>query len=307
MAWHDRDYNRTDYGGQMVGGPGRTAFGRWSGMSVSMWLIVINIAVFVLDGVLERHVGPIRADGYPMGPLEFAGFFSMSKAIMGFQIWRFISFQFLHAGLGHILGNMFGLYFFGPLVESYLGPRRFLAFYLLCGVVGPVCYTIFAVVGILGLEPSVPMVGASAGVFGILIAGARVAPHQRVMLLFPPIPMSLRTLAYVYVGIAAYIVLTAGGNAGGQAAHLGGAAMGFFLVRQPHLLDFAGRLRLGGGLQMGKRWQQRKAGQRRAHQAGEDANVDRILDKVRQKGLHSLSAGEQRTLKRATDRQQQTK
>jgi membrane associated rhomboid family serine protease len=140
---------------------------------------------------------------------------------------------------------MMALYFFGPLVEYYLGARRYLAFYLLCGMAGGAAYLLLWAVGahaqdprwILIVDPRTPLVGASAGIFGILIAAARIAPDARVMLLFPPIPMRLRTLAWVLLGLAAYTVIFHGANAGGQAAHLGGAAVGAVLIQFPRALN----------------------------------------------------------------------
>ena len=299
MAWHDRDYNRADYGGGMSGGPGGAVFGRSTGMTLSTWLIIINAAVFLLDNLLT---GSSRAH---VLSLSAAGEFRIDKAVYELQLWRWISYQFLHHGFSHLLFNMIALYFFGPLIERWWGNRRFLAFYLLCGVFSAVLFTLLAFVpGLLNVRPGNSMVGASGSIFGILAACAVLFPHQRVMLLFPPIPMTMRTLALVFLGIAAVSVIVGSANAGGEAAHLGGAALGYFLVRNPRFLDFADRMRWGGGLPVGQPMQQRRTAQRRQQQAQEDADVNRILDKVRQQGLHRLSAQERRTLKRATDRQQ---
>jgi membrane associated rhomboid family serine protease len=81
------------------------------------------------------------------------------------------------------------------------------------------------------------LVGASAGIFGVLVIAAMIAPDVTFMLIIPPIPMRLRTLAWIMLGIAAYAVIFSGNNAGGEAAHLGGAVMGFLFVKNPRLLD----------------------------------------------------------------------
>jgi membrane associated rhomboid family serine protease len=223
MGWQDRDYYRDSaYDSRR--------FGRFSGWSVTTWLIAINVAVFVLDNLLAAMVF-----GYP--PATAWGYFSAWTAVHHLQIWRFFTFQFLHANLGHLFFNMLGLYFFGPMVESYFGSRRYLAFYLLCGMAGAAAYMLLLSLHLLIGDPRVPLVGASAGIFGILIAAAQIAPDTVVMLLFPPIPMKLRTLAYVLLGIAAYTVVVHGNNAGGEAAHLGGAALGFLLIYNPRLLN----------------------------------------------------------------------
>ncbi len=306
MSWQDRHYHRESFGPTM-----RTGF---SGRSVVFWLIVINVGVFLLDAVLLRLFGPAEqvfrfSDGMQIAmrfqPIEAWGYFSAATAIMDFQVWRFVTFQFLHAGLGHILFNMLGLYFFGPMIESHLGSRRFLAFYLLCGVAGAVAYLLLWAAGFLVSSPIVSLVGASAGVLGVLIAAATIAPNMQVMLLFPPIPMKLKTMAWIMVGIGAYTVLFMGhradSNAGGEAAHLGGCALGYLLIRRPWLLNFAdfgaARGGLGGMLKRPPKPRKPKV---------DDREVDRILDKVRQHGLGSLTAKEKRTLAKATDQKRGT-
>src|SRR5260221_2481416 len=82
------------------------------------------------------------------------------------------------------------------------------------------------------------LVGASAGMCGVVIARAVLPPRVTVMLMFPPIPMKLKFMAVIMVAIAAYTAFTNGSNAGGQAAHLGGAALGYVLIRHPQVLNF---------------------------------------------------------------------
>src|SRR5580704_14379715 len=97
MGFADRDYYRS--------APRRSEFGHVSTWSVTTWLIVINVAVFFLDAMVGRIVDSPH-------PLTDWGDFSIDRAIRHFQIWRFITFQFLHAGIGHIFFNMLGLYIF---------------------------------------------------------------------------------------------------------------------------------------------------------------------------------------------------
>ncbi|NBC11674.1 MAG: rhomboid family intramembrane serine protease, partial [Planctomycetes bacterium] len=117
------------------------------------------------------------------------------------------------------------------------------------GVCGPLLYCGFAWAGLLSTTADTPLVGASAGLFGVLIAAAVIAPNAEVMLLFPPIPVKLRHLAIFFVFLAVYTVLffghQPGQNAGGEAAHLGGAAMGYLLIRRAYLLNVFERLPVG--------------------------------------------------------------
>jgi len=348
MALSDRDYLR-------VGPRSGSGLGRIGALSINTWLILINIAVFLIDPTLaalrqsvvvqETIVAPHGAglvavnpskpplavgqvEALPvidtatqtqvgvryaqvMTPLQAFGHFSTAKAfvhfaaggtIFGLEVWRFVTFQFLHANLTHVLMNMFGLWVFGGMVEQQLGRRRYLAFYLACGVGGAISYLILNFLGsqftwsaswipVLRGDPHTPLVGASAGVFGVIIGCAKIAPNEMVQLMFPPIPMRLKYMAYTYVAIAAGNLLWGGQNAGGDAAHMGGAIAGFFLIRHSHVLhEFLDVFGPGEREDSGDA-------------PGERAEVDQILEKVRQGGLASLNARERRTLQRATDRQ----
>jgi membrane associated rhomboid family serine protease len=248
MALEQRDYMRDDY--QYAGGARRSYGGAPPIASITIWLIVINVAVFLLNVAIARPIYGVepftgrRVLIEVVHPIEEWGYFSAGTAIQHLQVWRFVTFQFLHANFGHILFNMIALYFFGPMIEQYLGRRRFLAFYLLCGAAGAVSYVLLWMLGVLGSTPNVPLVGASAGIFGILLAAARVAPDS-IVLIYGIIPARLKTVAWVFVAIAVYTVFTNGHNAGGEAGHLGGAILGYFLIAHPHALDFfeVGRVR----------------------------------------------------------------
>jgi membrane associated rhomboid family serine protease len=315
MGWQDRDYARDQpqrqrvdvrrsqrggggggYGGG-PGGPGGPGGGGIFGggrpsigkKSVVFWLLVINIGVFVVDGLLGRIL-------QTHAPLGNWGYFSAEVAIMDGQVWRFLTFQFLHASPGHLFGNMLGIFFLGPLIESYLGSRRFLAFYLLSGFAGVFAYLFFWQTGFVFSESTAILVGASGGVFGILIAAACVAPNVTVLVMFI-IPMKLRTVAWCLVAFAAYTVLAmgdqSGSNAGGEAAHLGGAAVGYLLIRKTQWLNFADGF--------GSMWRNFKGRAKKRRDKGDDAEMDRILDKIRDQGLHSLSESEKQILQRASD------
>lgn len=290
MAWQDRDYHRE---GQRIG------FGaRLSSHSVITWLIALNIIVFVLDSILDQSG---RAGWLSPSSL---GAFRIDLALSGLQLWRWVTYQFLHADFLHILFNMFTLYFFGPMVEQHLGSRRFLAFYLLCGISGAFVFTGLSFIpGLLGVSSATALVGASGSAFGILAACAMVAPHQRVMLLFPPIPMQMRTLVLALLGIAALAVIVQSRNAGGEAAHLGGALLGFLLCKYPAPLRFADAFHSGAFHRMAQERKRRRRQQQIQDVQREEAEVDRILAKVKDHGLQSLSEKEKKTLQRATDRQ----
>ena len=236
MTLEDWDYLNRPLPRSAYRGPGMA--------SVTLWLIAVNVAVYLLDHLLMRmgwgYVLTVRSGGQtielPFPPLEFWGHFSEWLAIGNLQLWRFIAFQFLHANVDHLIFIMIALFFFGPLVEAYLTPRMFLPFYLLCGIGGAMLYLLLLLMGWRIGAAWVPLVGASAGIFGVLIAAARIAPDA-VALVMGVFPMRLRTLSYLFICYAIFTVLFRGSNAGGEAAHLGGAAVGYLLIEWTPLLE----------------------------------------------------------------------
>ena len=290
MGWQDRDYNRDDEGGSTFGS-------KLTGQSVVTWLLLINIIIFLLDSIFT---GSRRASSLSLSDW---GYFSVDKGIYQFQIWRWFTYQFLHADFFHILFNMITLVAFGPLMEKWWGPRRFIAFYLLSGIGALLVFIGLSLIpGLFDTSTATRIVGASGCIFGILVGAAMVAPHQIVRLLFPPISMQMKTLALFFLGIAVISVIAGSMNAGGEAAHLGGAAAGFFMMKRSGLLNFADRL--SGSVQRWKKNRVRRAAEHdRAEAAREDAEVDRILAKVKENGLQSLTDKEKKTLQHATERQ----
>ena len=255
-------------------------------------LLVANVVIFFADMFL----------GHPMRRL---GEFKIQSALLEFCLWEFVTFQFLHGSLGHLLFNMIGLYFFGPLMERWWGSRKFLWFYLLCGIAGAVFFTLLTLLGVIATGFQSALIGASAGIYGIFIGVAVIAPAMRVALLFPPIEMSMRQLAIALLTIAAVMVI--GGyafpdsrwfwNAGGEAGHFGGAILGYFLVRRPGLLGAGGP----AAPPRHRRTPQPKLRPRSTafHDAGDE--VDRILEKISREGFQSLSEDERATLHKASN------
>lgn len=258
-------------------------------------------------------VGTVTYEWMP--PLTRWLYFSTESAIRRFEFWRFIGFQFLHANTSHLLFNMIGLFFFGSLVEQYLGSKRYLAFYLLCGVFGALLYLFLNLLGItaslvlhegvripglLFTSPVTPLVGASAGIFGIIMAGAYLAPRATVLVFFI-LPMQLRTVAYALIGIALFTILFGGHNAGGEAGHLGGAIAGWYFIRHPQHLhgffDFLGRAD-----PTSHHYRRGRAVPRPAGTGSGNAEIDRILDKISVEGMRSLTEEEKRTLSEASRR-----
>jgi membrane associated rhomboid family serine protease len=145
-----------------------------------------------------------------------------------FMPWQLVSYGFLHdmSGLSHLLFNMFGLWMFGRDIERSMGTSRFLTYYLTCVIgAGIVQLVVAKTTGSI-----YPTIGASGGVFGILLAYGMAFPNRTVMLLIPPIPMKAKYFVLIYGVITLYFAFS--GRASGVAhfAHLGGMLFGFGLI-----------------------------------------------------------------------------
>ncbi|MBQ4636694.1 MAG: rhomboid family intramembrane serine protease [Akkermansia sp.] len=195
-------------------------------LSVTHSLIIICVVVYIVG--LFRQV-PI-APGVYEPFLTQLGYFSWETCFVQGELWRIITYQFLHANIGHLVFNMWALFFFGPHIEYIMGPKRFLAFYLVCGVAGALFSALLGHWMYGAVWPFIGMVGASASIYGVMIATAFLYPDARISLLFPPVTLTMRSFALIILGIATVVILSSGHNAGGEAGHLGGAIMGFIIM-----------------------------------------------------------------------------
>jgi membrane associated rhomboid family serine protease len=205
--------------------------------------------------------------------------------------WRIVTYQFLHdmGSFQHIFFNMLVLWFFGPPLERYLGSHRFLPFYLLCGAAGGIFYLALTAVHFFG-PISLPLLGASGAILGVLAACAVLFPNTIMFLFIVPVPIRLGAIAFAVIYFAALITRSA--NAGGEAAHLAGMATGAgYVLVQPLWDRFLLKMRSGS-------WEKRMEEGRRLQ-----IEVDRILAKVHRSGLHGLTRREKATLKRATQQE----
>ena len=152
-----------------------------------------------------------------------------------FGAWQLVSYSFLHGGLWHIAINMFALWMFGSQIENTWGSRRFAVFYFVCVAgAGGVQLLVSLIEG--GIYPTV---GASGGVFGLLLAFGMLFPNQMIVLLFPPIPMKAKYFVILF-GVLELAFAFSGSRPGvANWAHLGGMAFGYILIQY-----WRGRFRL---------------------------------------------------------------
>lgn len=176
-------------------------------------LIVANIGAFLL----EQAMGNALTGWFALWPL----------ASGQFMPWQLGSYAFLHAGLTHLAFNMFGLWMFGGELERLWGPRRLALFYGVSVLTAAAAQLLVTAV----LGSTAPTIGASGGLFGLLIGFAMVFPRRTITPLLPPIPMP----AWLFVTLYGLLELTLGvtGSASGVAhfAHLGGLLGGWLVMR----------------------------------------------------------------------------
>ena len=181
-------------------------------------LITTNVAMFLLE-----LAAPGTVDALALWPLAA----SASGIGASFDPWQLVTYAFLHGSLVHLGFNMFALYMFGGAIEQVFGPRRYLVFYFVSVVSAAITQLVVAML----LHGVYPTIGASGGVFGLLLAYAMYFPRNRVMLLFPPIPMSARTFVVGYAVIELLLGVTGSQSGVAHFAHLGGMIGGYLLLR----------------------------------------------------------------------------
>lgn len=279
----DRSYMRDD--------PHRS---RWSANTVVIVVLIVcfalqNIAAFYFRLPVEEYLALSR-DGIEKGFL-----------------WQLLSFQFLHGGLGHLFSNLLGLFFLGRMVEGRLGTREYLKIYLFSGLGG----------GLLQLTLSwiFPaffgglVMGASAGVLGIVAAFALMDPEAQILLSFF-IPLKAKHLLWIELGIAVFFTLVPVGRGVAHAAHLGGILTAMIYMRwsisRPSIdwnpLKARQRKReLVQAASKAVRWRTSRSNPSQDVPSEEfiSREVDPILDKISAHGIHSLTPREREILEAA--------
>lgn len=218
------------------------------------WLIIANIAVFFL----------VRVVGIALP--EIGGFvravFALVPALVAHgYVWQLFTYAFLHAGIGHILINMLMLWMFGAQLELDWGRRQFLEFYFFC-VIGAALVTVaVSFAGILGLSPYVATVGASGGIYGLLMAFGMLYGDREIFMFPLPFMIKAKYMVAILVLIVIATSLQPGPSGVANLAHLGGLLFGFLYIK---FLPRRGLMALGSERYFGirnayYRWKRRRA------------------------------------------------
>jgi membrane associated rhomboid family serine protease len=203
-------------------------------------LLVINVLAFLATYVLQRS-------GIDLNALLGLHFFKASN----FHVYQFLTYMFLHGGFTHILFNMFALWMFGSVIERVWGPKKFLFYYIVCGVGAGIMqemvqYGNYVLQGLaayeyvnmggaqISMDSYINMwttIGASGAVYGILLAFGMIFPNERLFIIPFPFPIKAKWLIVGYIAIELFSALSGPGDGVAHMAHLGGMLFGFLLIR----------------------------------------------------------------------------
>jgi membrane associated rhomboid family serine protease len=208
-------------------------------------LLVLNLICFIPYVVLSN-------DSYDFYVVKNLGVFYFNSPF--FRPWQIISYMFIHGGWEHILFNMFALFSFGPILEYAVGPKKFFNLYFICGI-GAVAFQMLvqavelhSIIGSFTIpndlhisDPLIvekikgiyaPVVGASGAIFGVLVAFGMLYPDLELMILFIPVPVKAKYIIPVYIVVEVVLGFGQFGNDNvAHFAHLGGALLGFIMVK----------------------------------------------------------------------------
>lgn len=183
-------------------------------------ILASNILMFVLQ-MQDNATLMIRFALWPLGIPEGYG--------ASFEIWQLFSYGWLHGGQTHILVNMFAVWMFGRTIEAVWGSYRFTIYYLVC-VIGAGLVQLVVATRMVEAGTIVPTVGASGGVFGLLLAFAVLFPNQKILLLIPPVPIKAKYFVIGYGALELFLGITQTQSGIAHFAHLGGMVFGLVLI-----------------------------------------------------------------------------
>ena len=269
-----------------------------SGSNSSCWavpgLILACVVVFLIQNVTTRQVGNFIIQDPVTTNMALSAY-----GVRSFQLWRLVTYMFVHGGFWHLAINMWGLYLFGSMLERRMGSANFLKLYFISGVVGALLWLGF------NWNSYIPCVGASGALFGVMVAAAMMYPNAMIMLLIPPIPLKLKTFVIIYALIESFSSVTGTEGQVAHLVHLGGLIGGYFYMRYAYPKDTYNVFKF---LKFKTKNSSNAAHSKAASKSwkfvkpSSSNNLDEILDKISHSGINSLSEKELETLKKARDK-----
>ena len=261
-----------------------------SGMNVLFSLLAITIMFLLI---------------FPQGPI-FDELALSSYGIKNLKLWELISYIFLHGSFFHLFVNMWGLYLFGSIIAPDLGGLKFLTLYMISGITGGLLWVLF------NWNSPVPVVGASGALFGLMLATAMLYPNKEFLLLFFPFPIKTKTMVIVYALIE--VISMPGGDNIAHLAHLGGFVGAYIYIKSIYGKNVAWDIfgGLGNGAPSARTSAPRgwkvntytdvdSGGTVNDDKPVSKAELDRILDKISENGINSLTETEHALLRKARE------
>ena len=271
-------------------------YGNRYGVDTNYWavpsLILVCVVIFLFQNMMLRHVG-YRIYDPVTSKLALTAY-----GIRSLQLWRLVTYMFVHGGFFHLFINMWGLYLFGSMLERRIGSVNFLKLYFISGIVGA-----FLWLGFNWSNP-IPCVGASGSLFGVMVAAAMMYPNAMIMLLIPPIPLKLKTFVVIYAIIESFSTVTGVDGQVAHLVHLGGLIAGYFYMRSAYPRDTYDVLKfLKLHLRKNTGATHSKTASKKWKFVDSSANrLDAILDKISTSGINALTEKELEILKEARDK-----
>ena len=180
---------------------------------ITQALLLLNVALFCIDQLFLRR---LLSQWFALWPLG-----------TNFAPYQVVSYAFLHGSVGHLFFNMLGLWMFGAELERIWGQKRFVQFYSASVLTAAAAQLVVNAM----LDSNAPTVGASGGLFGLLLAFGMMFPNRTIVPLFPPIPMKAKVFVALYGGLELLLGVTGTQEGVAHFAHLGGMLGGFLMIR----------------------------------------------------------------------------
>lgn len=254
-----------------------TYFGRGVSSAIKI-LIVANVAVFFLENMLG--IEPLLNRYLGLVP---------SSVINDYYVWQFFTYMFLHGGLWHLVINMVVLWMFGSEIERYWGRKEFLGYFFITGVGSAILTTVFS------YNSSVPIVGASGAIYGVLLAYGMMFPNRTILLYFL-IPVKVKYFVLFIGGVAFISSITDKTGSISHLTHLTGMLIGYIYmksnVRISNLSKSFGELKIKRKV--------KKADRVRRSYENVRQEIDSILDRINEVGYENLTDDEKRKLEEAS-------
>jgi len=271
---------------------------------VTKHLLVINILAYLATIVLKQQ----QID------LEYIGGLNYFMA-PDFHLYQFITYQFLHGSFSHLFFNMFALWMFGCVIENVWGPKKFIFYYIFCGIGAGLCQELVQFITYGALPFNSITIGASGAVYAILLAFGMTFPEERIFIFPLPVPIKAKWFVCIYAVIELTMAMSSYGDGVAHMAHLGGMLFGFLLItywrKHPGsdynfakgFKSFSRFTRQSGATHFNRRTTTTTPPPPHeddmaynARKKARQEEIDKILDKIRKSGYDSLTKDEKQRL-----------